>query len=354
MTVNLQAQLEQLEAVILGRSDLDETQCRTAGQALIAEEVSVSAKKSFLAGLHEKGETPAEVAGFARFFRELALNPGLDAYASAAIDVVGTGGDRSGSFNVSTATSFVLASMGVPVFKHGNRSITSRSGSADVLEALGIPLNAEPEVLLESMERLNFVFLFAPAYHPAFKAVMPVRRELASEGRKSVFNIIGPLINPGRPAHQLLGVFSPAWVKPLAATLDAIPVKRGLVVHCRLSENSGMDELSHVGENVVAGAGDWDASHESGFRSLLQAVGPGDVRGLAGGDAQDNMRMMHELLNGGGSADLVKTVCLNAGVALLVVGKVKDAHEGYTRVERVLQDGSVAAWLDEARSFYSA
>ncbi len=349
---NLQAQLEQLEGLVLGKTDLNEDQCRTAGQALIAEEVSVSTKKTFLAGLHDKGEKPAEVAGFARFFRELALNPGLDAYASDAIDVVGTGGDRSGSFNVSTATSFVLASLGVPVFKHGNRSITSRSGSADVLEALGIPLNAEPEVLLESMERLNFVFLFAPAYHPAFKAVMPVRRELAAEGRKSVFNIIGPLINPGRPAHQLLGVFSPAWVRPLAETLDAIPVKRGLVVHCRLSEHSGMDELSHVGTNIVAGAGDWDESHESGLRSLLDAVGPGDVRALAGGDAQDNMRMMHELLSGRGSVDLVKTVCLNAGVALLVVGKVKDAHEGYTRVERALQDGSVAAWLEQAQSFF--
>ena len=161
----------------------------------------------FLLALAEKGETPAEVAAFAAGISSLAVDPGVSDWADRAIDVCGTGGDGSGTFNISTAVSFIVAAAGVPVFKHGNRSITSKCGSADLLEALGIRLDATAEQVRASLEAVSFCFFFAPAYHPAFKEIMPVRKALATEGKRTIFNLLGPLINPGKPAHQLLGVF---------------------------------------------------------------------------------------------------------------------------------------------------
>ena len=177
-----------------------------AAAALAASEASDEVKGAFLLALAAKGETAAEVAAFATAFRARAINPGVEAWADQAIDIVGTGGDHAGGFNISSMVVLTLASAGVTVMKHGNRGITSKCGSADLLAALGVNLEAPPEVVRRALTELGFVFFFAPAYHPTFKNIGPVRKMLAARGQRTVFNILGPLINPGRPAHVLLGV----------------------------------------------------------------------------------------------------------------------------------------------------
>ena len=234
--------------------DLEQSEITIAADLLASSEPAMDDKERLLVALADKGETPSEIAAFASRFRELARNPDLDEFSKAAIDVCGTGGDKSGSFNVSTTVSFVLSAAGVPVFKHGNRSITSKCGSADLLEAIGIQLEAEPQMLRSSLEELHFAFFFAPAYHPAFKEIVPVRKRLAEKGRRTVFNVLGPLINPGRPAHQLLGVFSPDFVSIISSCLEALNLRSGLVVH-GISPEGGLDELSCSGTNKVSGVG---------------------------------------------------------------------------------------------------
>jgi len=236
--------------------DLDTAAVSDAARALIAEEVDPAAKREFLLALAAKGETAEEVAAFATVFRSVSKEANFGQLSAEGIDVCGTGGDGTGMFNVSTVVSMVLAAAGTPVFKHGNRSITSKCGSADLLEELGFDLEASPELQKESMEKLRFVFLFAPAYHPAFKAIMPIRKALGAEGKRTIFNILGPLINPARPAMQLLGVYHPRWVEPLAEALAKLGLRRGLVVSSKITEEQFADELSCAGDNQVAAFGD--------------------------------------------------------------------------------------------------
>ena len=346
--------LESLTTIVSTGTDLQTAAARAAAEQLIREEVSSEAKRAFLLALSHKGETAAEVAAFAQVFREHALDPGVAEWASRAIDVCGTGGDGSGTFNISTAVSFVVAAAGVPVFKHGNRSITSNCGSADLLEALGIRLDAPHDMVQASLRELNFCFFFAPAYHPAFKAVMPVRRALASEGQRTIFNLLGPLINPGRPAHQLLGVFSPDWVQPLADALDALGLTAGLVAHGCLPGGGGLDELSCAGRNRVAGLG-----RLRGVGSGVDAADAGlpqcPFADLGGGDVAANLATMHALLSGVADAvplGLRHSVLLNAGAALWVAGAAPDLRQGVVRAEQTLQSGAVEDWLRRVRRFY--
>ena len=248
--------LENLAEKAEAGHDLDDTELRIAADLLTASEPASGDKERFLVALADKGESPSEIAAFASRFRELARDPEVSGFADSAIDVCGTGGDKSGSFNISTTVAFLLAAADVCVFKHGNRSITSKCGSADLLEAIGIRLEAEPELLRSSLEELQFAFFFAPAFHPAFKEIVPVRKSLAEQGQRTVFNVLGPLINPGRPAHQLLGVFSSEFVSRIAACLEVLDLRRALVVHGALAEGGGLDELSCCGTNLVAGVGE--------------------------------------------------------------------------------------------------
>ena len=197
--------LTELTKQLSNWTNLQFEQVEVAASELSSPDVSGEEKSSFLVALADKGETADEVAAFAQAFRQRAVDPGVQDWAADAIDVVGTGGDHSGGFNVSSLVVLTLASAGVPAMKHGNRGITSKCGSADLLAALGVDLTATPEKLQNALRELGFVFFFAPNYHPAFKHIVPVRKALAAEGRRTVFNILGPLINPGRPAHVLLG-----------------------------------------------------------------------------------------------------------------------------------------------------
>ncbi len=346
--------LEPLTDILLTGTDLETDQAAVVAELLIRSDVPATAKRECLLALARKGETATEVAAFAHAFRAHAVNPGVEEWASRAIDVCGTGGDGSGTFNISTAVSFVVAAAGVPVFKHGNRSITSKCGSADLMEALGIRLDAPHEMLRESLRELNFGFFFAPAYHPAFKEIMPVRRALAEAGQRTIFNLLGPLINPGRPAYQLLGVFSQDWVQPLADALGELGLSAGLVAHGRPQAGSALDELSCAGDNFVAGFG--------GLASIPKTLNPADAglsacefSDLAGGDVAANLAAMHALLSGAADAvpaGLRDSVLLNAGVALWVAGAASDAAAGVMKARETLESGAVEAWLGRVRAFY--
>ena len=345
--------LEQLTQSVRDGGVLDGDSASGAARLLADGRREETAKRDFLAALAERGETAEEVAAFAAVFRELAVDPGLGEWAERAIDVCGTGGDNSGTFNISTAVGFLVAACGVPVFKHGNRSITSGCGSADIMERFGVPLDATPETARASLETLGFCFFFAPAYHPAFKSIMPVRKALAAEGKRSVFNLLGPLINPGRPAFQLLGVYAEHWVGPVAEALHRLGLSGGWVVHGRPAEGVGLDELSCAGDNVVAGFGA-RRSPPASFRAVDAGLAPCEPAELAGGTAEANVAMLEGLFRE--AEDVPKglrdSVLLNAGAALWLAGAAGDVTDGVARARECLSSGAASEWLDKLRGFH--
>lgn len=349
----MEPELNQLsEGLRAGRS-LSQEEAAAAALALAADSVPDAAKKRFLVALALKGETVPEVVGLAQVFRDLALQPDLGPLAEQAIDIVGTGGDHFGGFNISTAAAFVVASLGVPVVKHGNRAITSRSGSSDFLAQVGIAVQPPLPVLRRSLEEIGFCFLFAPAFHPAFKAILPVRKELAAEGMRTVFNILGPLLNPARPPFQVMGVFHQKWVRPLAQALGSLGVRRGLVFHGHLSEGAaGVDEMTSAGDNLCSGIGELDY-----FQRLVtpESLGltPCQPEVLKGGTPEENASLLQELLEGRASRGLADTVALNAGAALWVAGRSPALAQGFASARDALGSGLTADWLKRAQRFYA-
>jgi len=322
-----------------------------AATALATVEETDDAKERFLIALAAKGETADEVAGFARAFRTRAIDPGVSAWAGRAIDVVGTGGDHAGGFNISSLVVLVLASAGVTVMKHGNRGVTSKCGSADLMAGLGVALDAPPEKLRRALDELGFVFFFAPSYHPAFKHVGPVRKALAARGQRSVFNILGPLINPGRPAHVLLGVFAEHWVPRLAAALEVLGAQAGVAAHGIIDSTRGIDELTTATSNRVQGFGrlrsvaaEWNAADFG-----LEVATFEDLRG---GDLVANLATVESILAGRGPRGLVDTIALNAAVAMWIVGKTGTIREGVEPARELLLGGAVEKKIAATREFY--
>jgi anthranilate phosphoribosyltransferase len=345
------SKLSEFSAQLDAGHDLTAPEVELAATALASSEVPDDVKADFLSALAKKGETPAEIAAFALAFRSRAIDPGVGAWAPRAIDIVGTGGDHAGGFNVSSLVVLVLASAGVPVMKHGNRGITSKCGSADLLSALGVNLEAEPAKLRQALDALGFVFFFAPAYHPAFKHIAPVRKALAARGQRTVFNILGPLINPGRPAHVLLGAFSAMWVPTLADALHALGASAGIAAHGILAPDRGIDELTTATPNRVRGFGrlreidgEWQAA---GFG--LRASPFSD---LLGGDLATNLGIVDAVLHGRGPAGLVDTITLNAAVAMWIVGKVARVTDGIAPARELLLGGAVQQKIAATREFY--
>lgn len=347
--------IDALTQTITSGNDLDAGQASQAASLLASPWVDPSAKESFLLALSDKGETAVEVAAFASAFRQLAVDPGVSQWAAEAIDVCGTGGDGSSTFNISTAVSFVVAAAGVPVFKHGNRSITSNCGSADLIEALGIRLDAPHAQLRESLEKLNFCFFFAPAFHPAFKEIMPVRKALAAAGRRSIFNLLGPLINPGRPAYQLMGVYADRWVEPIADALEAIGLEAGWVAHCTPAPGLALDELSCAGHNHIAGFGRF--KERRGVLPLDEAgLSACEIGALKGGDVTANLATLQALFNGDPTSvqpGLLDSILLNTGAALWIAGRATDLRAGVSQAREVIDSGRAKRWLADARSFYA-
>ena len=228
-------------------------QVRAAVDELAGHAASVETKAAFLTALAYKGETPGEIAAFAQELRRLSVEPPIDAETRARqiLDVCGTGGDRLNTFNISTTVALVAAAAGVPVAKHGNRAVTSQAGSADVLEALGIKIDLTPVQAARSLREHDFAFFFAPNYHPVFKQIAPVRRFCGERGQKTIFNYLGPLLNPARPALQLAGVPRPDLCLSLAGVMQSLGLRRGMV-GCGSGPNGHLDDLSTLGETTVA------------------------------------------------------------------------------------------------------
>ncbi|MGH2456552.1 MAG: anthranilate phosphoribosyltransferase [Candidatus Limnocylindria bacterium] len=285
---------------------------------------------ALLAMLHLRGETAEELAAFAQVMRSRAVP--VDAPADA-VDLCGTGADHSGSFNISTVASFVVAGAGVPVAKHGNRAVTGRCGSADLVEALGIALDPGPATVARSIREAGFGFMFAPAYHPAMKHAMPIRRELPM---RTVFNLLGPLSSPAGVRRQLLGVADPRLLERIAGALAHLEVERALVVHGA----DGLDELSLAGPNrglLVEGSSVTEMSVDP--RDLGLRAASRDA--MAGGDAQLNSAIALSLL-GGEPGPARDVVLLNAGAALFVAGRATTVAEGVALAVESVDSGRAA------------
>ena len=289
----------------------------------------------FLTALHLKGETTEEITGCALAMRRAATR--VQPKASPLVDTCGTGGDGLGTFNISTAAAFVVAGAGVPVAKHGNRAASSRSGSADVLEALGVNINAPPHVVSRCIDEAGIGFLFAQVFHPAMRHAAGPRREL---GFRTVFNILGPLSNPAGATRQVLGVYDPSLTERMARVLGLLGAERALVVHGA----GGMDELSTLGTTRVSELGGGKVVN---YEIAPEDVGLGRARleDLLGGAPEVNARMVREVLDGvpGPRRDIV---LLNAAAALVAADRARSLREGIALAAESIDSGRARAALD--------
>ena len=308
-------------------------------------------KADFLRALSQKGETDEEIAGFAEAFLQRAVDPGLDpgALPGPLLDCCGTGGDKLDLFNVSTTSMFVLAAGGVCVVKHGNRSITSKCGGADVLESLGIRIDLAPANFKRCVQEMGCGFMFAPFYHPAFKAIAPVRKALAAEGVATIFNLLGPILNPARPQHQLVGVFLKSALPKFAAVLKQLGRKRAWAVHGSAGEGVGMDELSTLSLTDVCSV---DANG-IGSRTINPAdfgFAPASLGELRGGDCETNTQILLEVLGGvrGPKRDIV---VLNAAAGFVVANLAQDIEAGLALAVDMIDSGRAMAKLERLRDF---
>ncbi|MBC2593120.1 anthranilate phosphoribosyltransferase [Ruficoccus amylovorans] len=335
---------ELTDGLRLGKS-LDAGQATTAAGLLAEGAGTLDERQEFVVALHEKGETAQEVAAFASVFRELARDPELGPMAQDAVDIVGTGGDKSGTANISSMSAMVVASLGVPVVKHGNRSVTSKCGSADLIADLGFPLEGDNEALRGLFERHNFTFLYAPAFHPAFAHIGPVRKALGAQGKRTIFNILGPLINPSRPPYQVMGVYSREWVEPLADAFRQLGTRRALVVHGQPFEGGVLDEMSCASSNAVAGGGELSGLNELWLPEKFDLT-PCAISSLKGGDLARNHEILEELAEGRATNGLVDTVAMNAGAALWVAGRADSPLLGVHQSKQQIMGGGFRKWLE--------
>lgn len=345
--------LPELTSSLESGISLDPEQIAFAVDALSAESTDSEEKKAFLVAMHTKGESVEEVTGFAAGFRELALKPSSEllALSADALDFVGTGGDHSNAFNISTGVCMILASGGVPVLKHGGRGATTPSGTADMQDALGFKSVLSEQGMLGLFKARNFAFFFAPAFHPAFKHIVPVRKALAQEGKRTIFNVLGPLINPSQPGYQVLGVYDKKWVQPLAETLTKLGRKRGVVIHSQTASGQAVDKAITAGTTYYAGVGElagergeWTAS-DFGLESS-------DFSELQSETAEKNAERLVRIYAGEEAGGLLDTLCLNSGIGLWAAGKVESVAEGISMAQAWVKSGQTAQWLAETQAFF--
>ncbi len=321
-----------LEGLLRGRS-LTMEEARQVMESVMEGRLTPAQVSALLVALRAKGETAEEIAGMALAMREKALRVPVK---GPLVDTCGTGGDGKGTFNVSTASAFVAAAAGIPVAKHGNRAASSRSGSADVLEALGVKIELGPEAVARLVREVGIGFIFARSFHPAMKNVAPVRSELKV---RTVFNLLGPLTNPARPAYFLLGVFDPALLEPMARSLAALGVRRALVVH-----GEGADELV-LGENEVVEVQDGALSRYR-VRATELGLGTAPVEALRGGGPEENAEVIRRILSGVERGPKADAVALNAGAAIYAAGRAESLKAGVERARLLLSEGAPARVLD--------
>ena len=328
--------MESLIAPLQEGQDLTSEQVWQAVAALTGDETPESVKADFLKALRQKGETAGEIAAFAQAMLDRAVPIPLDRakLPGPMIDVCGTGGDRQGFFNVSTATMFVAAACGACVVKHGNRSVTSLTGAADVLEELGVPIQLTPDALRQALEDHGVAFIFAPAYHPAVKAILPVRKALAAEGIPSVFNILGPLLNPTRPDFQLVGIYHSGLLPKYAEVLRQLGRKRAWAVH-----GQGTDELTLTGTSEVQEVRDGNiAAFILDPREL--GLSPCPPEALKGGERKENAQILTQILDGSERGPKRDVVLLNCAAACVISGIAADLSEGLSRAAEAIDSGA--------------
>ncbi len=318
------------------KEDLSYQEAEAVMNEIMGGEATPVQMSSYLTALSLKGETIEEITASAAGMRAHCIKLLHDLNV---LEIVGTGGDGSNSFNISTTASLVIAAGGVPVAKHGNRAASSKSGAADVLEALGVNINLSPEQSAQLLKKINICFLFAQNYHIAMKYVAPVRKEL---GIRTVFNILGPLSNPAGANMELMGVFDEALVEPLAQVMMKLGVTRGMVVYGQDS----LDEISMSAPTSVCEIRDgWFQSYvltpeQFGYARCSKEE-------LQGGTPGENAEITRAILNGRERGAKRQAVCLNAGASLYITGKTGTIEEGVTMAERLIDSGAAAAKLEE-------
>ena len=326
---------------ILSRnSDLSSSQMQVVMEEIMTGKAPTSEIVSFLTALNHRGETVDEITAAVKVMRRHATK--VQVNKDVILDTCGTGGDKKGTFNVSTAVAFVASGCGVCVAKHGNRAVSSSCGSADILEVLGININMNKEQIELCLNEVGIGFLFAPNFHPAMKYAMPARKQMAT---KTIFNILGPLTNPAGATHQLVGVYEKKWTETLARVLGNLGTKHALVVH----GEDGLDEVSISTKTFISEA------HKG--KILNYQISPEDLglekaepKDLAGGTAVDNARIIMEILKGkpGPKRDIV---ILNAAVALYTADKAKEIKEGITLASESIDSGNALIKLDLLKDY---
>jgi anthranilate phosphoribosyltransferase len=319
---------------VAGGETLSETEAADAFALIMSGGATEAQIGALLMGLHVRGETVDEITGAARVMRSHAVKVRAP---DGAIDTCGTGGDAKGTHNISTCAAFVVAGAGVPVAKHGNRSISSRAGSADVLAALGVNIECTPEAVTRCIERCGLGFMFGPSHHAAMRYVAKARSEL---GVRTIFNLLGPLSNPASASYQVVGVFAEQWVEPIAQVLGRLGVKRAWVVH----GEDGLDELTTTGISHVAVL---DGGQVSTFKVSPKNAGLSEAKpeDLIGGGAAENAAHLRAVL-GGNKGPLRDIVLFNAAAALLVAGRAKTLREGVALAVEAIDSGKANAVLE--------
>jgi anthranilate phosphoribosyltransferase len=332
-----------LQQLLDGR-DLSRQDARDVMGAIMRGETTPAQIGGFLIALRVKGETADEIAGCAEAMREhvLPVRPQRD----DLVDTAGTGGDGARTINISTAAALVAAAAGAAVAKHGNRAVSSASGSADVLEALGFRLELEPERIAQSIDQLGFGFLFAPTHHPAMRHAAPVRRELAT---RTVFNVLGPLTNPAGARAQVVGVYSPELVRTIAEVLARLGARRAFVVHGA----GGIDELSPVGPNLVCEVAEGTIREREIDPEADLGVPRCSVDELRGGSPEENAAAVREVF-AGADGGRRSAILLNAAGAIAAAGHADDLQDGLELAREAIDSGAAAARLDELAAFTHA
>jgi anthranilate phosphoribosyltransferase len=328
---------------IVSGKDLSQAEISSVMEIIMEGEATPAQIGALLTGLRMKGETVDEITGAAEVMRKKALRIHVNiSPEEPLVDTCGTGGDGAQTFNVSTTAAFVVAGASVKVAKHGNRSVSSKSGSADVLEALGVNLALSPEDVARAVETIGIGFMFAPALHPAMKYAIGPRREI---GIRTIFNVLGPLTNPAWANVQVLGVYDPMLTRPLAEVLGRLGSKRAWVVH----GEGGLDELSLLGKSYVA---QWDKNEvkELAIRPEDAGLKPCKAEDLKGGDAKENARILKDIISGvkGPKRDMV---LLNAGAAIYLADRAKSLKEGVLLAAESIDSMEAMKRLEALKAF---
>jgi anthranilate phosphoribosyltransferase len=333
-------------------NDLSALDVQEAAAFLLSDSIEANTKADFLTALHNKGESANEIASFVRVLLERAVPLEIKDASGPVIDVCGTGGDGINLFNVSTAVTFVLAAGGATVVKHGNRGVTSRSGSADVLEALGVAIDLEPDELSECINRVGCGFVFARIYHPAFRALAEMRQQLALKHQRTIFNLLGPLVNPARPKRQLLGVFSPRLTRLFADVLRQLECERAWIVSGTAADSLSLDDVSTIGPTTIVEVNRGkitSAVLDTRWLGIPEAT----LSELTGGDAKTNAQIILQIFEGAETGPKRDLVVANAAAGFVVAGLANEMNGGIAMAREQIASGRALEKLRALRNFKS-